>query len=230
MVVQAKEHRPLRRVPETGRSIGGNVASILRAAVISGQLQPGDRLGQDELCAELGVSQAPVREALRKLEAEGLVEHKPNRGVFVLGLPADELLNVVAPTRVLLESYAIKRVLATDRDDLLTGLERILREMRVAAKASDKATVHDLDLAFHDLPIQMSGQPHTIQLWRSIMPRVRAEFTRLGPTHSANEIVSEHKGLLAAIRGGDPDVIETALFDHAVLRTKALIEKAEARR
>ena len=220
--------RRLKRLPDMGRSIGGNVTSILRAAIITGDLQPGDRLGQDELCAELGVSQAPVREALRKLEAEGLVQHRPNRGVFVLGLPREELLNVVAPTRVLLEAYAVKRVLATRKAELLDILEALVADMAIAADAGDISSVHDLDVAFHEAAVLLADQPHTLQLWRSIMPRVRAEFTRIGAAHSPEDIVEEHRNLLAVYRAGKARAIDAAVHDHAITRTKWLLDRAEA--
>lgn len=217
----------LPRLPDTGRSIGGGVTSILRAAIIDGRLGPGDRLGQDELCAELGVSQAPVREAFRSLEAEGLVEHRPNRGVFVLGLSRDELLEVVAPTRVLLECYAISQLLDTRAAEYVEALEGIIGAMEKAAADGDIDEVNDLDVAFHDVAILMCGEPHTTQLWRSIMPRLRAEFTRLAHTHSMNDIIDEHRTMLAAIRKGNRKAIRAAIHDHAVTTTRMLLDASD---
>lgn len=220
---------PLMRLPDTARSIGGNVVAILRAAIINGDLHPGKRLGQDELCAEFGVSQAPVREALRKLEAEGLVEHRPNRGVFVLGIERDELLEVVAPTRVLLECYAIGRSLSSRPDDLLDGLSTILDAMKRAAKQDDLPLLNDLDVEFHELAISLSDQSHTMQLWRSIMPRLRAEFTRLAPAHArTDEIVDEHRRLLEAIRSKKTTTIRAAVHEHAVTATRELLDHVTA--
>ncbi len=228
MAIDETRRGRMPRLSETGRSIGGSVTALLREAIISGKLQPGDRLGQDELCAEFGVSQAPVREALRKLEADGLVEHRPNRGVFVLGLSRDELLSVVAPMRVLLETYAIDKVLSTDRDAYIRALEDLLDDMRKAAAARDLAKVNDLDVAFHDLAIQMCGQPNILQLWRSIMPRLRAEFTRLAPRHSMSDIISEHEAILAAVRSRSRRKIQAELHEHAVVGTKALLDSVPA--
>ena len=226
MAIDTSQAARLDALPEAGRSIGGNVTSILRKAIIDGVLRPGERLGQDELCARFGVSQAPVREALRRLEAEGLVEHRPNRGVYVLALEAEELLNVVAPTRVLVESYAIRRSLATEREALLTGLETILEQMRAAAAEGDFSAINDLDIAFHELPITLCEQPHTTQLWRAVMPRLRAEFTRLAPEQAIGEIVADHEAMFLAIRNGNRKRIESVLHDHAVTGTKRLLERA----
>ncbi len=212
------------RLPDSGRSIGANVTALLRQAIIAGDLQPGHRLGQDELCAEFGVSQAPIREALRKLEADSLVEHRPNRGVFVLGLAPDELLDVVAPMRVLLEAYAIDKVLHAQPDAYTEGLAELIDEIRSAADAGDLPAVNDLDVEFHDLAIQLCGQPNILQLWRSIMPRLRAEFTRLAPRHSMANIVAEHEAIADAVRSGDRARIRSVLEEHAITSTRALLD------
>lgn len=201
----------------------------LRQAVISGDLPPGTRLGQDELCAEFGVSQAPVREALRRLEAEGLVEHRPNRGVFVLGLDRDELLEVVAPTRVLLERYAIMRALRDCPDEFLGRLEELVKRMGEAVAHNSLEELNDLDMEFHELPIVLTDQSHTLQLWSSIMPRLRAEFTRLAPVHrDIGEILEEHMRLLTVIRTRNARKIEAALREHAIDRTRELLDQRDS--
>lgn len=218
-----------KRLPDTARSIGGGVVAILRHAIIDGEIQPGTRLGQDELCEQFGVSQAPVREALRKLEAEGLVEHRPNRGVFVLGLERDELLEVIAPTRVLLERYAIMHSLQNKPDELLSGLARIVDTMTSAVARDDLQEMNDLDVEFHELAIRLSGQPHTMQLWSAIMPRLRAEFTRLAPVHSRiTAILEEHTELLAAISSRSSRKIDAALREHAIDRTRVLLDQQDS--
>lgn len=72
---------------QRGRTKADIVYEALQSAILSGQLEPGERLRQEEIAARWGVSQTPVREAFRRLEAEGLIEHEPNRGVVVRGLP-----------------------------------------------------------------------------------------------------------------------------------------------
>jgi DNA-binding GntR family transcriptional regulator len=73
--------------PSSRRTKAEAVYDALQQAILSGRLQPGEHLRQEEVAAEWGVSQTPVREAFRRLESEGLVEHQPNRGVVVRGIP-----------------------------------------------------------------------------------------------------------------------------------------------
>lgn len=219
-----------RRFPTVSAvSRSAQVADIVRSAILSGELVPGEQLKQDDLRAEIGVSPTPIREALRRLESEGLVTHHPNRGVFVASVSAEELFEVLLPVRVTLERYAISRSLAERRAELLSALEEQLRLMERAAAASDRAAAYEADMAFHELFVEYSGAPHTTQLWRAVQPRVRVVLYQLGPRHPLADIPGEHAELLEALRAGDDEQIAAVLERHIVGDARRLFGVSAAR-
>lgn len=197
-------------------SRSAQVADIVRSAILSGELVPGEQLKQDDLRAELGVSPTPIREALRRLESEGLVTHYPNRGVFVASVSPDELFEVLLPVRLTLERYAVLRSLADRSNELFTALEKQVRLMERAAAANDRSAAYEADMAFHEILVEYSGAPHTTQLWRAVQPRVRVVLYQLGPRHPLADIPGEHAELLEALRDGDADEIGAVLERHIV--------------
>lgn len=208
---------PKRRFPTVSVvSRSGQVADIVRSAILSGELVPGEQLKQDDLRAELGVSPTPIREALRRLESEGLVTHYPNRGVFVASVSSEELFAVLLPVRLTLERYAISRSLAGRTAELFDALEEQVRLMKQGAAANDRASVVEADMAFHELLVEYSGAPHTTQLWRAVQPRVRVVMYQLGPRHALSDIPAEHVELLAALKKGDLAEIDAVLERHII--------------
>jgi DNA-binding GntR family transcriptional regulator len=216
-------------VPAVSRS--DQVAEVVRAAILSGDLVPGDQLKQDELRSQLGVSPTPVREGLLQLESEGLVTHYPNRGVFVASVSPEELFGVLLPVRLILERYAILQALPEYGDELFGQLAQLVRLMEQGAATNDNAAVYEADMAFHELLVVSSGAPHTIQLWRAVQPRVRVVLYQLGPRHrSLAEIPAEHLELLESLKRGDADEIGRVLEGHIVGDSERLLALAVASR
>ena len=193
---------------------GQQVIEILRTAIISGRFEPGDRLIESALSAELGTSRGPVREALRQLENEGLVMSFPYRGAVVLGVSDEEVHEVLIPIRLTLERYSWTRALEQLTDDDFAELGKQIWLMEQAGKADDLIKLVDADLGFHELVITASGQLHTVQIWRTIWPRIRAYFFRYERSRSFGETVEEHRELLAALQTRDPAVVLAQLERH----------------
>jgi DNA-binding GntR family transcriptional regulator len=193
---------------------GQQVIEILRTAIISGRFEPGDRLIESALSAELGTSRGPVREALRQLENEGLVMSFPYRGAVVLGVSDEEVHEVLIPIRLKLERYSWTRALEQLTDDGFAELGKQIWLMEQAGKADDLIKLVDADLGFHELVITASGQLHTVQIWRTIWPRIRAYFFRYERSRSFGETVEEHRELLAALQTRDPAVVLAQLERH----------------
>lgn len=201
------------------------VLDAVRQGIIDGSLAPGEQLKQDQLAHELGVSPVPVREALRQLESEGLVEHRPNRGVFVSHISLEELYGVLLPVRLTLESYAAEQVLDRLTDDDVAELTRLIDVMRRGAADDDLIAINEADLRFHEHLVQASGAPHTIQLWRSVHSRVRTYLYRVAPRHDRlDEIADEHRDLLTALLTRDRETVRAALHEHIVTTTRTLID------
>ena len=188
---------------------------VLRAAIINGRLVPGDRLKEAELSEQLGISRAPVREALRQLEHEGLVVSLPYRATEVLGISQEEIAEVLVPIRLTLETFAFRRALPLLSGDDLDALGVLVQTMRQAGAIGDLDAVAEADVRFHELVIERSGQQHCLQIWRSIQPRVRAYFRRDAPIHSrADEIADEHEELVDVLRRGDETQLLETLRHH----------------
>jgi DNA-binding GntR family transcriptional regulator len=193
---------------------GQQVIEILRAAIISGRFEPGDRLIESALSAEFGTSRGPVREALRQLENEGLVMSFPYRGAVVLGVSDEEVQEVLIPIRLTLERYSFARALETMTDDDFAELGKQIWLMEQAGKANDLLKLVEADLGFHEIVISASGQQHTVQIWRTIWPRIRAYFYRYERFRSFEETVEEHRTLLAALQTRDPEIVLAQLERH----------------
>jgi DNA-binding GntR family transcriptional regulator len=186
------------------------VARSLRRAIVGGRYRPGDRLIEVELAEQLGTSRAPVREALRQLEQEGLVLTQPYKATEVVGVTQAEIEEVLVPTRVTLERFAFREALRRLTAADVTQLERLVATMRYAGQSGDADALADADVRFHELVVERAGQPHSLQLWRTIEPRVRAHFRRDAPAHrDPLAVADQHQELLDALKAGD----EAALMD-----------------
>jgi DNA-binding GntR family transcriptional regulator len=198
-------------------SMRQRASDALRTAIVSGRLRPGDRLKEIELAQRLGVSRVPVREALRQLEHEGLVASLPYRATEVLGVSQEEISEVLVPIRLTLESFAFRKALPLLTDADFERLADCVQAMRRAGKDADLDELAAADVRFHELVIERSGQPHCLQLWRSIEPRVRAYFRRDAPAHArrdGGEVADEHETLLGALRDRDEPRVLSTLAEH----------------
>ena len=190
------------------------IAEALRTSIISGRYEPGERLIETALSAELGTSRGPVREALRQLENEGLVMSFPYRGAVVLGVSDEEVQEVLIPIRLTLERYSFARALEQLTDDDFAELGKQIWLMEEAGKVNDLTRLVEADLCFHEIVITASGQLHTMQIWRTIAPRIRGYFYRYESSRSFEETVQEHRALLAALQTRDPAIALAALERH----------------
>jgi DNA-binding GntR family transcriptional regulator len=193
---------------------GQQVIEAVRTAIISGRFEPGDRLIESALSAEFGTSRGPVREALRQLENEGLVMSFPYRGAVVLGVSDEEVQEVLIPIRLTLERYSFVLAIATMTDDDFAELGKQIWRMEQAGKANDLIKLVEADLGFHEIVISASGQLHTMQIWRTIWPRIRAYFYRYERYRSFEETVEEHRMLLDALQTRDPEIVLEQLERH----------------
>jgi DNA-binding GntR family transcriptional regulator len=193
---------------------GQQVIEAVRTAIISGRFAPGDRLIESALSAEFGTSRGPVREALRQLENEGLVMSFPYRGAVVLGVSDEEVQEVLIPIRLTLERYSFVRAIATMTDDDFAELGKQIWVMEQAGRSNDLVKLVEADLCFHEIVISASGQLHTMQIWRTIWPRIRAYFYRYERYRSFEETVEEHRMLLDALQTRDPAIVLAQLERH----------------
>ena len=198
---------------------GQQVVEALRTAIIAGRFEPGERLIESALSTELGTSRGPVREALRQLENEGLVMSLPYRGAVVLGVSDEEVQHVLIPIRLTVERYSFAKALEVMTEDDFAEIAKQVWLMEQAAKTGDLTKAVEADLQFHEIVISASGQTHTLQIWRSIWPRIRAYFFRYGRSSSLEEMVEDHRVLLAALQTRDPKQVTPLLERHIRVAT-----------
>lgn len=211
---------------DKGGPRGQQVVEILRRAIISGRYEPGERLIENTLSVQLGTSRGPVREALRQLENEGLVVSIPYRGAVVQGVSDEEVQEVLIPIRLTLERYSFLHSLDRMTDEDFAELGKQVWLMEQAAQADDLIKLVEADLRFHDIVISSSGQIHTIQIWRTIWPRIRAYFFSYGRGKSLETMVEEHRELLAALQSRDPELMLSVLDRHIAVPVPALAAAA----
>jgi DNA-binding GntR family transcriptional regulator len=205
------------------------VLDLLREEIVTGVRKPGDQLKQDVIAAEFGVSPGPVREALRHLESEGLVQHVPNYGVYVADITAGELMRLLLPIRLSIETYAVPLAAQRLRTERFGELEELVDRMDEGARNGDLALINDLDVRFHEITVEAADSLHALQLWRSVQPRIRAQIYRLAPRHrELAEIPQEHRLLLEAIRAEDDDSLRKALEEHIIGTAAQLLDAGEA--
>ena len=192
----------------------------LRRAIVTGRLGPGQRVPQEELAMQLGVSVAPVREALRILEQEGQVTYLPRRGYFVTALDIGDLEEIYE-LRSILESRAARRALASLGEQ---GLERIVlaaRECADAADAGDVTAELEANRRFHFAILESADHPHEMRLIRLLWDSTesyRALYYN-SPAERHNSIEA-HERIVAAVRDRDADRLVTELDAH---RARALV-------
>jgi DNA-binding GntR family transcriptional regulator len=197
-------------VPLTRVVLREQVKDVLLERLLAGVYPPGSRLVETRIAQELGVSQAPVREALRDLEQLGLVESAPFRGCSVRELSVDELLEAF-PVRSALETLAAR--LASDRitEAQLSRLADLIQEMRTTAEPLTQSTV---DAAFHETIVEAAGNATLLQLWQRLQPHARTFISLRLPASRHGSLADRHEPILAALRRRDPEAAAAALHEH----------------
>ncbi len=186
-------------LPIETRTLRENVTDLIRQAIIEGRLPAGSELNQAQLAEKLGISRGPVREALGKLEQEGLIRNVPYKGVFVTTLTTRYVRELYS-LRAVLETFAVSRAIEQLQPDDLERLEAAVAEMRRAAKAGDSDKLVELDLSFHRTLIEMARHDLLETTWAPLEIGVkRCLYTRHRIYRSLDEVVGSHPALVAAI-------------------------------
>lgn len=228
--VASWKHRDVVRDEERGpmewkaTSIWQVIARSVEEDIIRGEYVGGQQIKQDDLCQRFTVSVATVREALRHLESDGLVTHHTNRGVFVADVSTEELFGVLLPMRLILEQYAVKHTLERMTEDNWNELQRCISAMEAGARDNNLSAINEADVRFHELTVLWSEQMHTIQLWKAVQGRTRAQIYRLARRHNdPNEVVHEHQYLIKQFRTANPELISKALETHIISSARELL-------
>jgi DNA-binding GntR family transcriptional regulator len=193
--------------------LADQVKDRLLQDILSGAYPPDSRIVETRVARALGTSQAPVREALRGLEALGLVEIAPFRGARVRRPSAPELLEAYA-VRAELESLGARLGVPRMTDADLAELEGLGEEMQRAAQAGDRHEVAVTDAKFHARLLTLSGNATLERVWRSLEPYSRTYMTLLAPGADAHWTADLHPSILRALRTRDAEQVVLALRRH----------------
>ena len=194
-------------------SVVDQVHAALREQILSGELQRGSRLPQETLAAEFGVSRTPLREALRRLAAEGLVTLQPNYGATVSQLDFGDMRDAWT-ARLVIEPPAARMGAERRPEPELDRMQAAIDHQRAVG---DPAASLDANRDFHLALVAASGNPHLIHLaellWvaRISVAIYTAQAAQVGGTAAWS---NEHDGILAAMRAGDGDAAERLTREH----------------
>jgi DNA-binding GntR family transcriptional regulator len=196
-----------------------HATDALRALIVRGDLRPGQRVNQEDLAAQLGLSVAPVREALRVLESEGQLTYLPRRGYFVTELRFADLQEIYE-LRAILEERAARRALPALDDDALQRIVEAAQDCVDAAEAGDVAGELAANRRFHFAILAAPEQPHAMRvirlLWDSTEAYRAMYYNSPAERHAS---VAAHERILEALRAHDADRLVAELSAH---RTRAL--------
>jgi DNA-binding GntR family transcriptional regulator len=197
-------------VPFTRVILRDQVRDLLLSRVISGEYAPGSRLVETRIAQELGVSQAPVREALRDLEQLGCVEYAPFRGSSVRALSVHDLLEAF-PVRAALEGLACRMAAERISDAQLERLVALIQAMR---EAPDRRAESVADSDFHATIVEAAGNATLTRQWNQLLPHARTFISLTLPDSSEGSVAERHVAILEALRRRDADAAAEAMHAH----------------
>jgi DNA-binding GntR family transcriptional regulator len=186
----------------------------LRRAIVAGELRPGQRIPQEEVATQLGVSVAPVREALRTLEQEGQVTYLPRRGYFVTALRIEDLEEIYE-LRSILEAHAARRSIVVLDQDALGRIELANQECVSAVEAGDVTAELAANRSFHFAILEAPGQLHTMRVIRTLWDATEAyRALYYNSPYERRTSLEAHDRILEAVRARDPDRLVAELDAH----------------
>jgi len=206
------------------RSLGQGVYESLKQAIIQGNFRPGSRMVESRLAGTLGISRTPVREAIHKLEREGLLRHDPRRGFFVEGLGRADIEETFG-IRSVLESYAARLAAIRHTEGELQPLEAKLEDYERCLNRGDTAALPQINTEFHDLLYALSRSPRLIKMINDLKDHIyRYRVVILKVKEMAELSHGDHRRMLKAMKQKDADQVEKLVREH-ILRGQEIVLK-----
>jgi DNA-binding GntR family transcriptional regulator len=206
------------------------VYRAIHKMIASHRYEPGLRVNVEKIAREVGVSRTPAREAIRRLEQEGIVKAIPNRGVFMLENPLERVLEIME-ARGALDRLAGRLACSRVRSRILYQLDRCLDNQLGAVDSGDLALYSSTDVRFHGLIYEASGNAYLRELFDSIVLQMLPARIHILPILSA--LYLGHQEILQALKDRNTDGVEDALTRHTDLimnHTKEMIRTAHERK
>lgn len=190
------------------------VFNTLRQAILRGEMEPGERLMEIQLAQKLGVSRTPIREAIRKLELEGLVIMIPRKGAEVAHITEKDMRDVLE-VRCTLEELAVSLACKNVTDERIAELKSANRVFESAIVSKDVVNIVDADVQFHDTIYAMTDNVRLIQIINNLreqMYRYRLEYVKDARTHSI--LINEHNDIIRQLSERNMDAAKMVVRQH----------------
>lgn len=202
--INLNDYKPLREV----------IFKTLREAIIVGELKPGERLMEVQLAEKMGVSRTPVREAIRKLELEGLVTMIPRRGAHVADLSPKDIIDVLE-VRGALDGLATALSSVRMKEEQIKELKQVNKQFAAYVEKENLQGTIKKDVEFHEIIYRSSGNDKLIQIISNLREQVhRFRVVYLKDYSSPKDIAREHLEIIDAISSRDPDAALNAAKRH----------------
>jgi DNA-binding GntR family transcriptional regulator len=210
--------------PVDRETLKSKVSRVLREAIQTGQLKPDQRLVEEEISQQLGVSRVPVREAIAKLEQDGLVVRELGRGARVAN-PSESDVEEIYGLRLALELYALKIAFEKIRGKNIQTFQRLVDEMSKSVEEDDFPQLMEMDLAFHETICKVAGNQKLLDTWRSQVSQLRMLLTLSGSkNYDVRNMVKGHEQILVSIRDHDLESAENMLETHICMSRDRLLQ------
>lgn len=220
---------------ESPKQVRDWVEEQLREAILSGQFESGTWLRQQHLADELGVSQMPIREALKELAAQGLVEHVPYRGMRVVEFSPDDVVDLYAH-RSFLEGRAARAAARHIQPKRVAELRSLQGQMEAHMGPEALDTYRDLNRRFHETIFVASKRPYLIrtlrQMWEAFPTMLWSNFPGVATSSLSDRDLAdaqEHRAIIAALVRGDADGAEARVREHIDAAGRQLVSFLRSR-
>lgn len=209
--------RPHKRETKVS-SLADQVYEYLRLAIISAEIAPAEKLVELDIAKRMSTSQGPVREALQRLEHDGLVERKARSATFVTSIPTDEMFELFA-VRANIETFAIRRTAQTITDEQCSILDELIGEMVRAGSEKNLIRLAEYDMEFHRSIVEWSGRSSLLRVWNPLSTQCQRFIVQSHPVHYPNyvEIATRHSVIVDSLRQHDTDGSARAVQEHIML-------------
>jgi DNA-binding GntR family transcriptional regulator len=208
------------RMPRNAKlvSLSDQVYEHLRRAIICTDLTPGEKLVELDIAAQMGTSQGPVREALQRLERDGLVERRARSATFVTNISLDEMYELFS-IRCVIEKFAVRRTAQKITPEQCTELDELIRKMVQVGKETDIIPLAEYDMQFHQRIVEWSGIVGFLRLWSTLSNQIQRFIVQTHPEHYPDyvEVGIRHQPILDALRRHDGDAAAQIMQEHIML-------------
>ncbi len=206
------------------KSLGEHVFDSLKQAIIRGNMSPGEWLVESHIADTLGISRTPVREAIHKLEREGLIERQPRGGFTVLGLTRDDIEETFG-IRAVLEGYAARLAAIKHHKKELAPLEKKIEEFEKYLHQKEQTELTRINTEFHDLLYALSKSPKLVHMINGLRDQIfRFRQMILKESRMAKISNEDHKQMLEFIRKRDADGVEALVRGHIIRGQEMVLE------